>query len=79
MNLFNITKINLIIFFISLLLYSRYSYAYLDPGTGTLIIQSIIAGIVGLLATIGIYWVKFKLILKKLYLYIFKKNKKIDK
>lgn len=47
------------------------AYAYLDPGTGSLIIQAIL----GLLAAIGAYitlfWRKFKNLIRK----IFRKSK----
>ena len=36
------------------------AYAYLDPGSASLILQGILAAIVGGIATIGIYWNKFK-------------------
>lgn len=36
------------------------AYAYLDPGTGTIIIQSIIGGIAAGTTFLAIYWSKFK-------------------
>ena len=36
------------------------AYAYLDPGTGSLIIQSVIGAIAGAAAVVGIYWGKMK-------------------
>jgi len=36
------------------------AYAYLDPGTGSLIIQSVIAVVVGASFTIKLYWYKIK-------------------
>ena len=47
------------------------AYAYLDPGTGGLIIQALIASLVG----IGVF---FKNIKNK-FLSLFKENKKIKK
>ena len=35
-------------------------YAYLDPGTGSLVIQVIIGALVGLGITLKIYWYKLK-------------------
>ncbi len=32
--------------------------AYLDPGTGSMAIQMLLAGVVGVLATIKIYWTR---------------------
>ena len=39
--------------------------AYIDPGTGSLIIQSIIAASVGLLFYLKLYWYKIKNIFTK--------------
>jgi hypothetical protein len=55
------------IFFVLLLLPSN-SYAYIDPGSGSIIIQAIIAAIATVGTTATIYWNKIK--------NFFKKNKK---
>jgi len=36
--------------------------AYLDPGTGSMAIQMLLAGVVGVLATIKIYWTRIGLL-----------------
>jgi len=36
------------------------AYAYIDPGTGTIIIQVIIGALVGVGITVKIYWYKLK-------------------
>jgi len=36
------------------------AYAYIDPGTGTLIIQALIAALVGITITLKVYWYKLK-------------------
>tara|TARA_B100000700_G_scaffold291676_1_gene350902 strand:- start:997 stop:1212 length:216 start_codon:yes stop_codon:yes gene_type:complete len=41
------------------------SYAYLDPGTGSIILQAIIGAIAAGLMTIKIWWQKFKILLSK--------------
>jgi len=48
--------------------------AYLDPGTGSIILQAILGFIAASLATLSFYWGKVKLFLNK----IFKKNKKSE-
>ena len=48
------------------------AYAYLDPGTGSIILQAILGFIAASLATLSFYWNKVKLFLNKL----FKKNNK---
>lgn len=50
------------------------AYAYLDPGSGSIILQAILGFIAASLATISFYWSKFKTFLYKL----FKKNKKSE-
>ena len=46
--------------------------AYLDPGTGSIILQAILGFIAASIATLSFYWNKVKLFLVKL----FKKDKK---
>ena len=49
-----------IISFCVLLIGAEPAWAYLDPGTGSLILQSLIAGIAGLLVVGRLYWAKLK-------------------
>ena len=44
----------------SIVCWSGNVYAYLDPGTGSLIIQSAIAIIAGAFVTIRLYWYQLK-------------------
>jgi uncharacterized membrane-anchored protein len=44
----------------ALFLSSNSAYAYLDPGTGTIIIQGLIAAVVGGAVAIKMYWFKVK-------------------
>jgi len=57
MNKLTRTKIISIFF---LLMGTEPAWAYLDPGTGSLILQSLIAGIAGLLVVGRLYWAKLK-------------------
>ncbi|MBO6556771.1 MAG: hypothetical protein JJ934_10125 [Pseudomonadales bacterium] len=41
------------------------SYGYIDPGTGSLIIQSIIGAIAAIGVTMKLYWHKLKLMFSK--------------
>jgi hypothetical protein len=43
-----------------ILCYSQSAAAYLDPGTGSLILQMLIAGIIGAMFTIKLYWYRLK-------------------
>ncbi|GAF94702.1 unnamed protein product [marine sediment metagenome] len=50
-----------------ILLFPCYLLAYLDPGTGSYIIQMVLAGIVGTLFVIKIYWKKVKNYFRNLF------------
>ena len=56
-----------ILYITILILISKEAYAYLDPGSTTFILQSILAFIAGSLAVIGIYWTKFKFFIKNIF------------
>jgi hypothetical protein len=42
------------------LMYSQSASAYLDPGTGSLMLQMLIAGVMGALFTMKLYWYRVK-------------------
>ncbi len=48
-----------------LCIFNTNAYAYLDPGTGTIIIQAIVGAIAAGAVTIKIYWYKLKAFFKK--------------
>ena len=48
------------------------AYAYLDPGSGSIILQAILGFLAAVLATASYYWTKLKIFLSKLL----KKEKK---
>ena len=67
-------KINTLIFVIIFsFLFSTNSYAYIDPGSGSIILQAIIAAFAGAGTAITIYWKKVKLFFSKIF-----KNKNKD-
>ena len=49
------------------------AYAYIDPGTGTIILQAIVGAIAAGIVTIKLYWYKLKAFFTK------KKDKNQDK
>ena len=51
---------------------TNFANAYLDPGSGSIILQAILGFIAAAVATLSFYWNKFKLFIKK----IFKKKNK---
>jgi hypothetical protein len=46
--------------FFIVMVFNKPAYAYLDPGTGSILLQGLIAAVAGVLATGGIYWNKIK-------------------
>tara|TARA_B100001287_G_C22464991_1_gene426932 strand:- start:83 stop:295 length:213 start_codon:yes stop_codon:yes gene_type:complete len=50
------------------------AHAYLDPGSGSIILQAILGFIAAALATASYYWTKLKIFFSKL----FKKEKKSE-
>jgi len=50
-----------------------HAYAYLDPGTGSIILQAIAVALAAIATTTSYYWEK----VKGLYIKIFKNKKKI--
>ena len=59
-----IVKILLFLFFN--IFYISKAYAYIDPGTGSIILQAIIAFFAGLITYCSIYWAKLKNKIKNL-------------
>lgn len=53
------------------------AYAYLDPGSGSMIIQAILAGIAAAFSGIYVYWSKLKNFFQSKFSFLFKK-KNID-
>ena len=48
------------------LLFAAPSHAYLDPGTGSIILQSILAGVAVAIGFLRMYWQRFKAFLSSL-------------
>ena len=61
-----------IIIFLSFFILTTKAHAYLDPGTGSIILQAIVGAFAAFFTSIYIFWNKVKNLYKK----IFNKNKK---
>ena len=61
-----------VLIFVYLLSSVSNANAYIDPGTGSIILQAILAFVAGAAATVSLWWVNLKMFIKK----IFKSNKK---
>jgi hypothetical protein len=60
----------LILYIISIIFYCTKAYAYLDPGTGSFILQAILGFLAAISAGFIYFWTK----VKNFFLKIFKKN-----
>jgi len=54
-------------FFIALFIFINpgHAYAYLDPGTGSMLLQMLIGGVIAAIFTIKMYWYQLKLFIKR--------------
>ena len=64
--------INKTLFFLYFFLFTSSAHAYLDPGTGSIILQAILGAFAAFLSTLYIFWEKVKIFFRK----VFKKNNK---
>ncbi len=61
-------KTSRVVFSLSPLIFAAYNiHAYIDAGTGSLIIQILIAGFIGGIFLIKVFWGKVKVFLSNLY------------
>ena len=60
-------KIFSLLCIITLIIFPTKAFAYLDPGTGSIILQAILGFIAATVASISIYWEKFKSLISKLF------------
>jgi hypothetical protein len=54
-------------FSLLLLTFSHSVFAYLDLGTGSFILQMLIAGFMGAMYTLKLYWYKVKVVVARLF------------
>ena len=45
---------------VQLVIFSTAAHAYLDPGTGSILVQSFLAGLAGAVAVVSLYWQRVK-------------------
>ena len=63
----------IIIFIFSFFILTTKAHAYLDPGTGSIILQAIVGAFAAFFTSIYIFWSKVKNFYKKIYKKIKKK------
>ena len=49
------------------MLFMNSAYAYIDPGTGSMIVQAIIAALVAIGASVGIFWNRVRSLFGRLF------------
>jgi len=59
--------IHYLLAFSIILVFAQPVFAYLDPSTGSFVLQMIIAGMLGAIFTIKIYWRKLKGFISRLF------------
>ena len=60
------------LFFLYFFFFTSSAHAYLDPGTGSIILQAIVGAFAAFFSTIYIFWEKVKIFFRK----VFKKDNK---
>tara|TARA_B100000886_G_scaffold139388_1_gene94269 strand:- start:196 stop:423 length:228 start_codon:yes stop_codon:yes gene_type:complete len=50
-----------------IVIFPNCAYAYLDPGTGSIILQAIIGFLAASVTAVSIYWSKFKSLISKIF------------
>ena len=63
---------NKTLFFLYFFLFTSSAHAYLDPGTGSIILQAIVGAFAAFVSTLYIFWEKVKIFFRK----VFKKKNK---
>ena len=59
MNMY-VSNLKLLCLIVGLISYTSPAYAYLDPGTGSMLLQGLIAGLAVIMSFLSIYWQKVK-------------------
>ena len=56
----SISNLKFLFLIVALISYTSPAYAYLDPGTGSMLLQGLIAGLAAIISFLSIYWQKVK-------------------
>ena len=55
-----VSNLKFLCLIVGLISYTSPAYAYLDPGTGSMLLQGLIAGLAVFISVLSIYWQKVK-------------------
>jgi hypothetical protein len=56
----SVSNLKFLCLIVGLISYTSPAYAYLDPGTGSMLITGLIAGLAAVISFLSIYWQKVK-------------------
>ena len=56
----SVSNLKFLFLIFSLIAYTSPAYAYLEPGTGSMLLQGLIAGLAAIMSFLSIYWQKVK-------------------
>ncbi len=56
----SVSNLKFLCLIVGLISYTSPAYAYLDPGTGSMLITGLIAGVAAVISFLSIYWQKVK-------------------
>ena len=56
----SISNLKFLCLIVGLISYTSPAYAYLDPGTGSMLLQGLIGGLAAILSFLSLYWQKVK-------------------
>ena len=56
----SVSNLKFLFLIFSLIAYTSPAYAYLEPGTGSMLVQGLIAGVAVVMSFLSIYWQKVK-------------------
>mgnify|MGYP000613223701 CR=1 FL=1 len=61
----SVSNLKFLFLIFGLISYTSPAYAYLDPGTGSMLLQGLIAGLAAIISVSSIYWQKVKAFFSK--------------
>ena len=56
----SVSNLKFLCLIVGLISYTSPAYAYLDPGTGSMLLTGLIAGLAAIISFLSIYWQKVK-------------------
>ena len=56
----SVSNLRFLCLIVGLISYTSPAYAYLDPGTGSMLLTGLIAGLAAIISFLSIYWQKVK-------------------